>query len=114
LSHLTYTTREARGRDAGVIWGSVLNLGFRRLPVSERYGVGLAEAAAEAVGALDADEAVGPALCFGMAPAPELSGGEETGEGRDAVVGAGEGCGAACDFISSRRKALSPVVLLWA
>jgi len=84
------------------------------LPVTERYGVGFAEAAAEAVGALDADEAVGPALCFGMAPAPELSGGEEIGEGRDAVVGAGEGCGAACDFISSRRKALSPVVLLWA
>jgi len=81
--------------------------------VSERYGVGFAEAAAEAVGALDADEAVGAALCFGIAPAPELSSGEETGEGRDAVVGA-EGCGAACDFISSRRKALSPVVLLWA
>jgi hypothetical protein len=84
--------------------------------VTERYGVGFAEAAAaaEAVGALAADEAVGSALCFGIAPAPELSGGEETGEGRDAVVGAGEGWGAACDFISSRRKALSPVVLLWA
>lgn len=83
--------------------------------MTERYGVGFAEAAAEAVGALDADEAVGPAPCFGKAPpAPELRGREETGEGRDAVVGAGEGCGAACDFISSRRKALSPVVLLWA
>ncbi len=79
------------------------------------YGFGFDEAAgeAEAAGALDTGGAVGATFRVGETPAPESGAGEELGEGR-AAVDAGEVCGAACDFISSRRRALSPPVLLWA
>ena len=68
-------------------------------------------------------EVSGGALPAGKTPAPEsgaaeepgeawngVVAGEDPGEGCRAAVGAGEVCGAACDFISSRRNALSAVL----
>jgi hypothetical protein len=70
-------------------------------------------------------EVSGGALPAGKTPAPEsgateepapgeawngVVAGEDSGEGCGAAVGAGEVCGAACDFISSRRNALSAVL----
>ena len=65
-----------------------------------------------AAGAAGDEEITGLALPGGKTPAPESGTGEEPG---DAVVAgdAGDVCGAACVFISSRRNALS-AVLLWA
>jgi len=74
---------------------------------------------------VDAGEAAGLMVPAGNTPAPEsgaaeapgelwtgVFAGDATGEGF-AAAGTGEFCGAACVFISSRRNALS-AVLLWA
>src|SRR5439155_15464557 len=60
-----------------------------------------------------AGEAAGGVVPAGKTPAPESGAGEAPGDVWGTVVGAGEACGARWVFISSRRKALS-AVLLWA
>ena len=74
--------------------------------------VAVATGAAVGETAAGDEELTGLALPGGKTPAPESGTGEEPG---DAVVAgdAGDVCGAACVFISSRRNALS-AVLLWA
>jgi len=59
-------------------------------------------------------EVAGGALAAGETPAPEFAAGETAGEeAGEGCLAAGEGevCGAACCFISSRRKALLAVLL---
>ena len=70
------------------------------------YGFSCGDGAGEDAGV------TGVALLAGKTPAPESGAGEEAGDA--AVAGdAGDVCGAACVFISSRRNALS-AVFLWA
>jgi len=80
--------------------------------VAGATGAAVGEAVACAIGD---GEVAGLALPAGKTPAPEPGAGEETGEGEAcAAVADGEAWVAPCDFMSSRRRALSPAVLLWA
>ncbi len=74
---------------------------------------GFAEAAGDTVGATDAvarGEGTGVALPGGKTPTPESEDAEAAGDGFVAD-GAAEGAGAVSCFSSSRRRALSPLVL---
>jgi hypothetical protein len=75
-------------------------------PCRKSYGLPCGDKVGEVAGV------AGVALASGKTPAPQSGAEEETGEGF-AAIGAGEVWGAACVFISSRRNALS-AVLLWA
>lgn len=76
---------------------------------------GVAEDPGEPVGPTDAiarGEGTGVALPGGKTPAPESGAGDDfTGDCADVAVGAAEASVPVCCFSSSRRSALSPLVL---